>query len=234
MDKNNNQVWSDKSNRILEHASTLKQYNRWLVSLFRPYLKGRVLEVGAGLGGLSKMLPKKNLTLSDYNPTYLEHLKKDIGVDTLHLNIEKNAPGQYLGFFDAILSSNVFEHIKNDDLALANCFKLLSDGGYLLLFVPAGPEILGSLDRDMGHFRRYTLSEVKSKVCKAGYKIVEIRYANFLGYFAWWGRGLFLRQSPADGVLAKIFDFFVAPFLYLEKYVNPPFGQSIFLVAQKI
>ena len=233
MDINNKHTWSSKSNRILEYASTLEKYNLWLVSFFRPYLKGRVLEVGAGLGGLSKILPKKSLILSDNNPAYIEHLKEEIGVDTLHLNIEKNAPKQYHGYFDAILSSNVFEHIKDDDQAFINCFKLLSNEGYLLLFVPAGPEIYGSLDRDMGHFRRYKLNDIKRKANKVGFKIIEIRYVNLPGYFAWWGRGVFPAQSAANGVLAKIFDLFVTPFLYLEKYVNPPIGQSIILVAQK-
>ncbi|KKT96445.1 MAG: putative methyltransferase [Candidatus Collierbacteria bacterium GW2011_GWC2_45_15] len=232
--------WTDKSGRILEQASSLDRYNRWLVGNFKKYLNGNLLEVGAGLGGLAKFLPSKNLYLSDLNPEYFEYLKKEFGAKTILLDIEKESPKQYLNYFDSILSSNVFEHIEDDRQAFANSFKLLKKTGYLLLFVPARPEIFGSLDKDMGHFRRYTLEEVSQKATSSGFKIVELKYANFPGYFTWWGRGVLLGKlikksgkSQADNFLGRIFDQFITPLLSLEKFYRPPFGQSVFLVAQK-
>ncbi|KKQ48308.1 MAG: putative methyltransferase [Candidatus Shapirobacteria bacterium GW2011_GWE1_38_10] len=233
-------TWTVNSHKVLEQASSLDRYNRWLIGNFRKYLKGKILEVGAGLGGLAKHLPQNSLYLSDLNPEYFEHLKEEIGAQTILLDIENEAPKKYQNFFDAILSSNVFEHIENDQNAFDNCYKLLKDNGHLCLFIPARAEIFGSLDRDMGHFRRYSLEEVKSKAKKSGYKIIEARYANLPGYFTWWGRGVLLGKlinksgkSQTDNLLARIFDIFITPLLLLEKFYSPPFGQSVILVAQK-
>lgn len=230
----NNTGWKKTSGRILEHATSLNNYNRWLIGNFKPYLRGALLEVGAGLGGLSVLLPQKNLTLSDNNEKYFEYLKEKTKARTLLLDIEKATPDKLAGHFDAILSSNVFEHIKDDQKAFNNCFKLLRQGGYLCLFVPAGPQIYGQLDEDMGHFRRYTKAEVELKAKKAGFIITKLTYANLPGFFTWWGRGRLIKSSSSDSFLAKVFDTLITPLLFIEKYFDPPFGQSVLLVARKI
>jgi len=226
--------WTDKSNRILEQATTLNRYNRWLIGNFSQYLHGTILEIGAGLGGLSELLPQKSLVLSDNNPKYIEFLKKNIGVKTLLLNIETESPKKYHNHFDAILSSNVFEHIKDDQKAFDNCFKLLRKGGHLLLFVPAGPEIFGSLDEALGHYRRYTKSDLAKKAEKAGFGIIKLRHVNLIGFFLWFVRGWLVRaNNSSDRLFAWLFDLLITPLLYLERYIPVPFGQSLILIAQK-
>jgi len=232
--------WTNKSNLILERAGSLNRYNDWLLSNFSLYLKGRLLEIGAGLGGLSRSLPQENLYLADLNSDYVNYLKNEFNAKVLLLDIEKNISDKYSNYFDAILSSNVFEHIKNDQQAINNSYRMLKRGGHFLLFVPACPEIYGSLDTDMGHFRRYTLREVMEKAQIAGFKIITAKYANMPGYLTWWGRGVLLGnlikkagKSPLDNFFGRIFDILITPLLYLEKYVSPPFGQSIVLIAQK-
>lgn len=224
--------WTAKSNRILEHATNLENYNRWLLTNFGRFLKGRTLEVGAGLGGLAKLLPKKELTVSDIRTDYFEYLKKNLGVKTILFDIEKEAPEKLRNKFDSILSANVFEHIEDDIAALEHTLALLKPGGHLLLFVPARPEIFGSLDKDMGHFRRYTKKELAKKARLAGYKISKIKYVNIPGYISWWARGL-VKTSILDKYLAGVFDKLITPLLYLEKYLEPSFGQSLVLVARK-
>ena len=146
----------------------------------------------------------------------------------------------------------VFEHIKDDEAAFENSFSLLTQGGKLLLFVPAGPKIYGGLDVDMGHYRRYTKEGLVSKAERAGFKIIDCYYTNFIGYFLWWGRGKFLsqlldkshsrpdresiqmNQGPRiDKIFAQFVNLIIAPLLYLEKIIHPPIGQSLVLIAQK-
>ncbi len=234
--------WTEDSHQILGTASSLSHYNRWIISIFKKYLGKNILEVGAGVGGLAQFLPKgKTITLSDIRDDYFSLLQKKFYCKTLKLDIEKESPKNLLKSFDSILSSNVFEHIKDDQSAFNHSFDLLKSGGYLCLFVPARPEIYGKLDDDMGHYRRYTTAEATTKAKKSGFRIVSVNYANFIGYFLWWGRGSllksFIRQksgnNEADGLFAKIFDTFVVPLLYLENYLHPIFGQSVVLVAQK-
>ena len=225
--------WTDDSHQILERAGGMDRYNRWLVSNFSMYFGKAILEIGSGQGALSKLLPAKAIViLSDVIPAYLDGLKKTFTDPVIRLDIEKEIPAKLVGKMDTIFSSNVFEHIKNDSRAFANCNKLLASGGHFLLFVPARPEIYGKLDEAMGHYRRYTKTELTKKVKKAGFTVKHIYYANLPGYFLWWGRGRF-GSSKSDNLFAKIFDKLIIPFLYLEKIVHPPIGQSLILIAKK-
>lgn len=233
--------WTLDSHHILEQASDLTHYNHWLVGQFKSYFGKKILEIGSGLGGLSELLPRQDLTLSDVRDDYFSYLQKELGFKTIKLNIEVESPKELQNKFDSIFSSNVFEHIKDDQQAFSNCYSLLKPGGKLLLFVPARPEIYGRLDKFMGHYRRYTLGEGKEKAQEAGFKIIEARYVNLLGYFAWWGRGVLLGNlmknntgmSSQDSLLAKIYDLLIVPFLRFEKYCKPKFGQSLLMVLQK-
>lgn len=225
--------WTIKSHQILEQATELDRYSRWIISIFSRYFGKTILEVGSGLGGLSQYLPKVNITLSDVRTDYIKYLKVRFGYKTLKLNIEKDSPSELTNSFDTIFSSNVFEHIDKDEFAMKNSFRILKKNGRLLLFVPARPEIYGSLDKALGHFRRYTKEELTQKTKEAGFKIIEIKYVNFSGYFTWWLRGKMPSRSNSDSVMAKIFDTLVVPLLYLEKNIPIPFGQSLMLVAEK-
>ncbi len=225
--------WTKDSHQILEQATELNHYNRWIIFLFHKYFGKNILEVGSGLGSLSQYFPKANITLSDLRSDYFEYLKSRFSYKTLKLNIEKESPTEIQNSFDTIFSSNVFEHINDDSSAIKNCYKLLKKNGKFLMFVPARPEIYGSLDKAMGHFRRYTKEGLSKKVTNAGFKIIEIKYVNFPGYFTWWLRGKMPNKSSSDGYMAKAFDTMVVPLLYLEKYLPIPFGQSLMFVAEK-
>ncbi len=40
--------------------------------------------------------------------------------------------------------------------ALRNIYDALEPGGRAIILVPCGPELFGTLDEVLGHFRRYT------------------------------------------------------------------------------
>ncbi len=234
--------WTTGSHNILGVASGLVRYNRWLIGHFSKYFGKAILEIGSGQGALSRLLPKKAIiVLSDIFPEYLNGLKKDFSHPVMFLDIEKGSPLKLRGRIDSIFSSNVFEHLEEDEKAFLNCYQLLEPGGYLLLFVPARPEIYGKLDVQMGHFRRYTKRELKQKAEDAGFNVEKIYYANLPGYFLWWSRGILLAKlfgSKSKLILhdirfAKIFDIIFVPFLYLERFIYPPIGQSLVLIARK-
>jgi len=135
--------WSDDSHKILEQATGLTNYNRWLIGHFTRYLGRAILEIGSGQGGLSKLLPAKAIViLSDVIPAYLEELKQTFTDPVIKLDIEKEVPSKLLEKMDTVFSSNVFEHIKDDQKAFENCYRLLEPGGHLLLFVPARPKYM--------------------------------------------------------------------------------------------
>ena len=66
--------------------------------------------------------------------------------------------------WNAILNVNVLEHIKEDERELVIYRqKLAREKGTLCLFVPARPEIYAPIDKDFGHFRRYTKGRIAQK-----------------------------------------------------------------------
>jgi SAM-dependent methyltransferase len=138
-----------------------------------------------------------------------------------------------------IFAIDVLEHIEDDRLMLQELHCALATGGRLLIYVPARMELYSAFDKAIGHFRRYTLAELKEKATTAGFEIETIQYHDFLGYFAAYYNKLFTSDTNA-GLNAKavaIYDKFLIPMTnFLEKMMfNRPFiGKNVLLVAKKI
>src|SRR5207237_8366385 len=111
---------------------------------------------------------------------------------------------------------------------------LKARGGALCLFVPARQEIYAPLDKDFGHFRRYSKSELRAKLSRAGFDIVRLSYFNFIGYFAWWFIFCLMRKRTFKPSSVRGFDKLVFPVVHFveSKIVRPPIGQSLVAIAR--
>jgi len=214
-----------------------RNYRQALIQEFSAHLRGRVIEAGAGIG----MMTDEMLRLSSI--TELLPVEPDPGFCALLREKYPKIPvvnGTLAdvpdgAIWNAIISVNVLEHIKEDERELRRCHTLLKPGaGSLCLFVPARPEIYAPLDRDFGHFRRYTKKELTAKLERAGFTVSRIDYFNFIGYFAWWWNFCFLKQRHFDTSMVRIFDRFIFPIGHgLEsRLLRPPIGQSLLAVAR--
>ncbi len=133
------------------------------------------------------------------------------------------------------MSVNVLEHIQEDERELAVYRrKLAREKGALCLFVPARPEIYAPIDRDFGHFRRYTRPELRQKLERAGFEILRLRYYNFVGYFAWWLGFCVLKKRGFDLPSVRFFDRILFPPVhgFETRICAPPIGQSLLAVAR--
>jgi len=74
--------------------------------------------------------------------------------------------------FDVIGAFDVLEHIPDDQLALQQIFQAVKPGGKIILTVPQHPWLWSSADTYGHHQRRYTRTELKEKVCAAGFDLV--------------------------------------------------------------
>jgi SAM-dependent methyltransferase len=144
--------------------------------------------------------------------------------------------------FDLVTGLDVVEHLDDDLAGLREMHRVLRSDGRALLFVPAFMFLWGVQDDISNHRRRYTLSELKQVVTKAGFEIERATYVN-LSFFApiFLGR-LFMRISGLrpesennitigflNGVMGKLF----GAERTLLKYLSFPFGVSIICVARK-
>lgn len=210
-------------------------YRRALVRELAPQLRGRVIEIGAGIGQMTRefmTVPGIDLLQSvEPDPAFCAEFRKALPDQPLVQGTIQDISGDW----DAIVSVNVLEHIEKDQEELVMYYDLLKNrGGTVNIFVPARPELYAPIDRDFGHFRRYTRKTLTEKLVTAGFTVEKIRYYNFVGYFAWWFKFCLLKARTFRSRDVALYDKVIFPIVhFLETRVcPPPWGQSLLVVAR--
>ncbi len=229
----------DNVYQTLQRMKKLRRYNEWIFSKFRPFLGRRVLEIGSGVGNITKFLLDRDLIIvTDVEPKYLALLKNTFGkykkfiID--HLDISGPEMERYRSHhIDSVICFNVLEHIEQDEKALKNIFDLLEPNGRLLLLVPSHPWLYGSLDRHLDHHRRYGKRELKNKLETMGFKVIFLEYFNRAGTLGWFLNSRILRRKRLPSFQLRMYNFLV-PLLKLEKFFPLPFGTSLLAIAEKL
>jgi SAM-dependent methyltransferase len=230
---NSGALSTDFEFRALSEANN---YRAALAREFAPFLSGKVIEIGAGVGQMTQVLQRAP-GITDFlavEPDSRFHSAFAVSNPNTRLfkGIARDVPER--NGWNTLVSINVLEHIEDDTAELREWHTLLSEaGGHLCLFVPARPEIYAPLDKDFGHFRRYTKPRLRIKLQEAGFKIRSIRYFNSLGYFAWWFSFCLFQRRSFDVRSVRAYDRLIFPVIYaLESRIcRPPFGQSLIVVA---
>jgi SAM-dependent methyltransferase len=206
---------------------------------FRPYIGKRILEIGCGLGNQLRYFLDRELVVGiDISPESVSEVKHrfqdypnvqayELGItDTKVLSLADSA-------FDTALSVNVFEHIEDDILAFAHTYSILQSGGRFILIVPAHEWLYGTMDRSIGHYRRYTKNTLARKLEDAGFGVLHQKYVNMAGALGWLVNGRLLkRQVPPTGQL-KFINTLVPALKGVERRFEPLFGVSLLSIAQK-
>lgn len=225
------------SGRDLEAMASARNYHQWLLAEFLPYIRGSVAEVGAGKGDISRLLLDTNLkSLTAFEPSgnLFPQLSDAIGPDNRVRAI--NGPfekGKASECFDSILYINVLEHIEDDAGELAISNTALAPGGHLLIFVPALPWLYSELDRQVGHFRRYTKNNLVALARQAGFSIVKARYFDIAGVIPWYVHFTLLKNTISAGNVS-LYDRLAVPVMRrIEGILPPPTGKNVLLVARK-
>ncbi|MGO8701746.1 MAG: class I SAM-dependent methyltransferase [Limisphaerales bacterium] len=220
-----------------EALAQARNYRQALFAEFGPFLQGDVVEVGAGIGQMTEHL------------TQLPGIKRTVAVEPdgrFCARHRAHLPGHHLiegtvadlpadADWDAVLCINVLEHIEDDRGELRRYAALLrARHGALCLFVPARPEIYAPIDKDFGHFRRYTRVELREKLQEAGFAISRLHYFNGVGYFAWWFNFRLLKKRNFERGKVWFYDRFIFPGVHAveSRIVRPPFGQNLLAVAR--
>ncbi|CAN5229841.1 hypothetical protein BH11PLA2_BH11PLA2_21540 [soil metagenome] len=205
-----------------------------------PYLRGDVLEVGAGLGGTSRFLCKAGLkSWTGLEPdarlrSQLEgSLAKEplpvpttiIGGSTADLPPEPR--------YDALLYVDVIEHIEDDAGELARAAKLLRTGGVIVVLSPAHQWLYTPFDKAIGHFRRYNAARIRS-ICPPETRIERNRYLDSVGMLASLGNKLVLGASQPKLNQILLWDRRMVP---LSRLIDPLtcycIGKSILGIYRK-
>jgi hypothetical protein len=101
-----------------------------------------------------------------------------------------------------------------------------------VIFVPAGKDLYGSLDRGVGHQRRYEKEELADKLREAGFEVEDVSYQNQIARFAWWLNSRVLNRQGLPLAQSKLFDRMV-PFLKALEGSRPSSGLSLIAIGRK-
>jgi glycosyltransferase involved in cell wall biosynthesis len=229
---------SPAGEKTLRRVSYLTRYNNWLWEQVAPFIGQRVLEVGAGIGTMTRYLLGRDMVVAtDVSPIYLERLKATFEghPDVVVKPLDAAAPlaeGLQAFNLDTILCLNVLEHIEDDEAALKGFAALLAPGGRVVLIIPALKRLYGEIDKAIGHYRRYQKGEIEEKLRRAGFHIEETRFFNTLGIPGWYLNSCLLKRQAVPGFQARLNDLLV-PLLRFESNLALPWGMSLLAVGRK-
>src|SRR6516164_7425897 len=192
-------VADEHGSEILARLNRAPRFTKWMADTIRPFMGERVLEIGAGIGNLTaNLVPRTIYCVSDVNPHYLGRLKALTATRPylyVHYTDASNEETYPKDQFDTVICLNVVEHLENDVHALRNIRKALTGDGKAIVLVPNGPGLYGSLDRVLGHYRRYTREQLVHACERAGLRVDRVIKFNRIGSPGWWLNGRILKKE---------------------------------------
>ncbi|MFQ5923188.1 MAG: class I SAM-dependent methyltransferase [Anaerolineales bacterium] len=229
----------DKSalDEVRKSRLLISQLDEWIVALIEPYLGARIIEIGCGHGNIIRHFSDRELVIGiDIDEPSVTFVNSAFGLsgNTQAYVGDVNGP-EFLDFAkfecDTAISLNVLEHIEDDELSLRQIRKILSPGGRLILVLPAHEFLYGSMDRSIGHFRRYTRQSLGRKLAKAGLEVQFQEYVNPIGAVGWLVNGRALKRTVPPQAQLRMFNHLMPVISKLGNVTRGGFGLSLMSVS---
>ncbi len=141
-----------------------------------------------------------------------------------------------------IVAMDILEHLEDDLNGIKEFYRVIRNGGTLIVTVPAFKFLKGIQDIVTGHKRRYSKQEILSKMEQGGFEILRHSYFNFFLFFPILiGRRIInllgLKVKSENKMNFPIINFFLKAIFSIEPYTlrcfSFPFGVSILCIAKK-
>ena len=224
----------------LHRLHSMIRYSQWIYDVIRPFIKGKILEIGCGIGAMTRHIIKdySSIVSIDVNKSHIQKMYTQFckypELQIYYLDILQD-PSNILKkeMFDTILLINVLEHIEREDETLQKIYELLAPEGNSIMLVPAYQNLFGSLDEIVGHLRRYNKKLFIEKLHTFHLESFYTTYMNTLGMFGWWLNSKFLKKREFSISQIAFFEYLIPFISRIEKWIHPPFGQSILIISRK-
>jgi SAM-dependent methyltransferase len=225
-------------------------YRDWMASRLAPHCGTHVLELGAGIGNLSPLLPGERLVLTEPDAAMLPRLEgvaRSAAMAGRSIRVESYDPTTDDGSafhdeaLDTIVSANVLEHIRDHVQVIAALAELLDTTApgrlkRIVTLVPAQPLAYGRIDLQMGHYRRYSVRNLR-RVHEAAIPqaSVTIEGFNVIGLAGWFASARLLGRKSFDAGTVESVERLLPVLRLADRVVRPclprPVGQSLISVA---
>jgi 2-polyprenyl-3-methyl-5-hydroxy-6-metoxy-1,4-benzoquinol methylase len=230
--------------QTLERFANATHFNQWMFDTIRPYCKGHVLEVGSGIGNISRLFLEHSipLTVTDLRAEYCQMLQQKFGhhpflrgIASIDLAIPdfKEQYNDQLQQFDTVIALNVIEHIEDAERAINNCKQLLRPGGHLVILVPAYQSLYNLFDVELGHYVRYTAKSLTHLLKSASLDIIHRQYFNAVGIAGWMVNGRILRKRLIPRKQLQLFDKLMPVIKLIDALTFHKIGLSVIAVGRK-
>lgn len=201
-----------------------------------------VLNAGCGSGELSFILAQNGYKVIgfDLDKDYVDLANKNVRKKKIkNCNFIVSGIENYKSKvkYDAVIATDVLEHIKNDRYAFKKLATFAKKNGSVIITVPAGQYLFGFHDEQLGHFRRYSISSFK-KIIPKDLKIQTIQYFGFfLIPIAFLVSKLLRKSYPVaesgdeknNPIVSKILEFLLS----IEKSTIFPAGTSLLFIGKR-
>lgn len=238
-------------NNITEYLNSwnkLDEYSLWLYHNYEQFIGKSCVDIGGGIGTAISFYIKSvdrviatELFQNDVDVMndrfksfpYFHALKLDIMNDNID-SLIKFSP-------DTVICINCLEHIEDDILALKKMKSIVQEKGRIIICVPAMSWLYCYMDKNVGHYRRYSRGELKRKAIMAGLKVIDNHYMNFMGIFPYWIKGHLIKSKKKDNSFSssigdnesKLYSIATKVLEPIEKKIKPMAGISEFIILEK-
>jgi SAM-dependent methyltransferase len=226
----------------LDTFNRARNWKRYWSSVLEPYVRGAVLEVGAGVGANVPYLLNPAVTrLVGLEPdghlaARLEALRHDLGAGLaaeIHVRQGRLSDLPREDRFDTIVYVDVLEHIQGDREEVSAAADRLRPGGHLLVLAPAFQQLYSEFDRAIGHFRRYTATTLTA-LTPRDLAVVDVKYLDSLGACLSAANRLMLSKTTPSVANILFWDRCIVPVSRIADYaLGRLVGRSVVCVWRK-
>jgi SAM-dependent methyltransferase len=221
----------------LELFAKARNWKSYVAASLKPYIRGRVLDVGAGIGGNIRYLVNPMVT----EWVALEPDPKLAGIIDQTMSGPQTpvdctvvtgtiATMPTTARFDTILYMDVLEHIEDDRAQVQKAAGMLAPGGCLVVLAPAHQFLFSPFDAAVGHHRRYSLKRLRA-LAPVNSRTEVCRLMDCVGFFASLANRVALRQSDPTKRQIAIWDrLMVRGSRILDPIVGYRIGKSALMV----
>lgn len=226
----------------LELFAGATRWKRYLRAQIAPFLRGDVLEVGAGIGGTTDVLlagtartwtclePDGDLyaRLAVALPAYA--IREKVSTRALR-GVVSDLPAS--PSFDCVLYVDVLEHIDDDRSELVRAAARTRAGGAIVVMSPAHQWLYSPFDEHVGHCRRYDMAGL-NEIAPVATPVERLRYLDAAGLLASLANRWLLRASLPTAGQIETWDRLLVP---CSRVLDPLFayrvGKSVLAVYRK-